>query len=174
MKPGDETKQDFYLDVNQREGFGFLKDPAFQYPFRKQEFGSKPVCLGFDHIVIRPILPTQMHAGIGEKEIQFMGHRKNLFINIISGIEPDKHKALPRLLITNHSPYLVHCLKLERIYIGVPDGTGAATFVNIAKSRTKSLINTTHSLGISVGEYLFDLMSGDSKSSYILKKYMKI
>lgn len=77
------------------------------------------------------------------------------------------------LLITSHSPYLVQYLKLERIYIGVPDETGLASFESIAKSRAKSLINTSRALGLSVGEYLFDLMSGDSKSTYILKKYIR-
>lgn len=77
------------------------------------------------------------------------------------------------LLITSHSPYLVQYLKLERIYIGVPDETGVASFDNITESRAKALINASHTLGLSVGEYLFDLMSGDVKSSYILKNYVK-
>jgi len=76
------------------------------------------------------------------------------------------------LLITSHSPYLVQYLRLENIYIGVPDETGLASFQRIRKNRTKSLINTTQNLGLSIGEYLFDLMSGDSKSNLILQKYI--
>ena len=85
----------------------------------------------------------------------------------------NEHLGSTVLLITSHSPYLVQYLKLERIYIGVPDENGVASFEHIAKSKAKSLINTSHALGLSVGEYLFDLMSGDSKSSYILKKFIK-
>jgi predicted ATPase len=76
------------------------------------------------------------------------------------------------LLITSHSPYLDQYLRLENIYIGVPDETGLASFQRIRKNRTKSLINTTQNLGLSIGEYLFDLMSGDSKSNLILQKYI--
>ena len=77
------------------------------------------------------------------------------------------------LIITSHSPYLIQYLKLDRIYIGIPDETGLATFQSIAKSKIKALIGTSQNLGLSVGEYLFDLMSGDSKSNFILKKFTK-
>ena len=76
------------------------------------------------------------------------------------------------LLITSHSPYLVQYLKLENIYIGVPDETGLASFQSIMKSKSKSLVNTAQNLGLSVGEYLFDLMSGDTKSNFILQKFI--
>lgn len=74
------------------------------------------------------------------------------------------------LLITSHSPYLVQYLNLENIYIGVPDETGLASFLSIMKSKSKSLVTTAQNRGLSVGEYLFDLMSGDTKSNFILSK----
>ncbi|MEA5028979.1 MAG: ATP-binding protein [Sphaerochaeta associata] len=85
----------------------------------------------------------------------------------------NEHLGDISLLITSHSPYLVQYLKLERIYIGLPDETGLASFQNIAKSKAKSLVGTSQDLGLSVGEYLFDLMAGDSKSSLILKHFIK-
>ncbi|MBI9096373.1 MAG: ATP-binding protein [Sphaerochaeta sp.] len=85
----------------------------------------------------------------------------------------NEHLGDISLLITSHSPYLVQYLKLERIYIGIPDETGLASFGNIAKNKAKSLIGTSQDLGLSVGEYLFDLMSGNSKSTFILNKFIK-
>ena len=85
----------------------------------------------------------------------------------------NEHLGDISLIITSHSPYLVQYVKLENIYIGIPDETGLASFQSIAKTRAKSLVNTSQDLGLSIGEYLFDLMSGDSKSNYILKKYIK-
>lgn len=85
----------------------------------------------------------------------------------------NEHLGDISLLITSHSPYLVQYLKLERIYIGLPDETGLASFQNIAKNKAKSLVGTSQDLGLSVGEYLFDLMSGDYKSTLILKKFIK-
>ncbi|MDD4220470.1 MAG: ATP-binding protein [Sphaerochaetaceae bacterium] len=76
------------------------------------------------------------------------------------------------LLITSHSPYLVQYLKLESIYIGKPGGKGSAVFKKIPSSKTKQLVTTAQNMGLSVGEYLFNLMSGDLKSSYILDKYL--
>ena len=85
----------------------------------------------------------------------------------------NEHLGDISLLITSHSPYLVQYLRLERIYIGLPDETGLASFQNIAKNKAKSLVGTSQDLGLSVGEYLFDLMTGDSKSSLILKHFIK-
>lgn len=77
------------------------------------------------------------------------------------------------LIITSHSPYLVQYLKLERIYIGIPEETGLASFHSIAKNKVKSVIGTAQDLGLSVGEYLFDLMSGDSITTLILNTFIK-
>lgn len=85
----------------------------------------------------------------------------------------NEHLSDISLIITSHSPYLIQYLKLERIYIGTPDENGLASFQRIAKSKVKSLVGTAQDNGLSVGEYLFDLMSGDSKSSFILKRYIK-
>ena len=78
------------------------------------------------------------------------------------------------LLITSHSPYLIQYLKLESLYIGKPGGKGSATFQKVSKGKQKLLRNTAQNIGLSVGEYLFDLMSGDSKSSSILDKYLDV
>jgi len=59
---------------------------------------------------------------------------------------------------------------LENVYIGVPEETGLASFQSIMKSKSKSLVTTAQNRGLSVGEYLFDLMSGDTKSNFILSK----
>ena len=85
----------------------------------------------------------------------------------------NEHLGDISLLITSHSPYLVQYLKLERIYIGLPDETSLASFQNITKNKAKSLVGTSQDLGLSVGEYLFDLMSGDYKSTLILKQFIK-
>jgi hypothetical protein len=63
---------------------------------------------------------------------------------------------------------------LESLYIGKPGGKGSATFQKVSKGKQKLLRNTAQNIGLSVGEYLFDLMSGDSKSSSILDKYLDV
>jgi hypothetical protein len=77
------------------------------------------------------------------------------------------------LIITSHSPYLVQYIKLDKIYIGIPDTTGLASFKRIANSKIKTVISIAQSIGLSVGEYLFDLMAGDAKSVGILERIVK-
>ena len=77
------------------------------------------------------------------------------------------------LIVTSHSPYLVQYLKPESIYVGVPNDLGVATFRRIHPSKVKNLISRTRELETSVGEYLFELMSGDEDSAAILSAYLE-
>ena len=77
------------------------------------------------------------------------------------------------LIVTSHSPYLIQYLKPESIYVGVPNTDGTASFKRIQSKKTKGLINTVRKMDMSVGEYLFELMSGDEDSSYILSSYLE-
>lgn len=77
------------------------------------------------------------------------------------------------LIVTSHSPYLVQYLKPESIYVGVPNDSGVATFRRIHPSKVKNLISRTRELETSVGEYLFELMSGDEDSAAILSAYLE-
>lgn len=77
------------------------------------------------------------------------------------------------MIVTSHSPYLIQYLKPESIYVGVPNDSGIATFRRIHPSKVKDLIATTRALETSVGEYLFELMSGDEDSAAILCAYLE-
>jgi len=78
-----------------------------------------------------------------------------------------------RIIVTSHSPFLVQYMKMHQLYLGIPDDTGAATFRKISASKSKNLVNTARNLGVSVGEYLFELMAGDSDSTRILNQYLE-
>jgi AAA15 family ATPase/GTPase len=77
------------------------------------------------------------------------------------------------LIISSHSPYLIQYIKPERIYIGVPNNCGTAAFRRINSSRVKSLAVAARDYGLSVGEYIFELMSGNRDSSNILMSYLE-
>lgn len=77
------------------------------------------------------------------------------------------------LIITSHSPYLIQYLKPQSIYVGIPNENGIACFRRIHDKKLKYLLATTRALQISIGEYLFDLMSGDSDSASILTSYLE-
>ena len=77
------------------------------------------------------------------------------------------------MILTSHSPYIIQYLKPEYIYIGVPNDQGLARFKRIQPSKIKNLLNLSRDLEISIGEYLFELMSGDKDSADILLSYLE-
>jgi len=113
-----------------------------------------------------------VNAGmIGIEEIETSIHprmMKNLLevINDVLGDAP--------LIVSSHSPYLVQYIKPEKIYIGVPNEDGVAEFRRVQKNKVKNIVANARDLGLSVGEYLFELLSGDSDSYEILKSYLEV
>ena len=108
---------------------------------------------------------------IGIEEIETSIHprmMKNLLevINDVLGDAP--------LIVSSHSPYLVQYIKPEKIYIGVPNEDGVAEFRRVQKNKVKYIVANARDLGLSVGEYLFELLSGDSDSYEILKSYLEV
>lgn len=77
------------------------------------------------------------------------------------------------LIISSHSPYLVQYFKINKIYIGVPNEQGVAEFKKIQSSKIKSLIKSSNDIGLTVGEYIFELLSGDDDSYRILNGYLE-
>ena len=77
------------------------------------------------------------------------------------------------LVISSHSPYLVQYLKPKQIYVGTMQEPGVAQFRRIAPTKEKKLLNAARSYGLSVGEYLFELMSGESSSFRTLQNYLE-
>lgn len=77
------------------------------------------------------------------------------------------------MILSSHSPYLIQYLKLDAIYIGIPNNDGLAQFRRIKKNKSKDIIRVSHGLGLSVGEYIFELLSGDEDSIDILKSYLE-
>jgi predicted ATPase len=77
------------------------------------------------------------------------------------------------MIVSSHSPYLIQYLKPDGIYLGVPNNDGTAAFKRIRHSKIKTLLNTARGLDTSIGEYLFELMSGDEDSAEILRAYLE-
>lgn len=106
---------------------------------------------------------------IGVDEIETSIHPK-----MIRGLLESLNDILESasVVVTSHSPYLIQYLKPESIYVGYPSNDGVARFKRIKRNRMKTLLNTTRELELSVGEYLFELMSGDEDSTDVLAAYL--
>ena len=77
------------------------------------------------------------------------------------------------LIISSHSPFLIQYIKPEKIYIGVPSHDGTAVFKKIKGVRIKQLLNLARDHNMSLGEYVFELLSGDSDDEDILSFYLE-
>lgn len=111
-------------------------------------------------------------AGIvGVEEIETSIHPKMMrqLLEIITDALGDAP-----LIVSSHSPYLVQYLKPDKIYIGLPNNNGVAEFRRIQKTKMKTIISNARDMGLSVGEYLFELLSGDSDSYETLKSFLEV
>ena len=77
------------------------------------------------------------------------------------------------IILSSHSPYLIQYIKPERIYVGIPNDKGIAVFKRVKRSNIRNLVRASHDNGMSVGEYLFELMSSDQDDSEILSFYLE-
>ena len=107
---------------------------------------------------------------IGIEELETSIHPKMLkdLLNIISEALEDTC-----LIISSHSPYLVQYLKPGQLYVGGMEELGVAQFYRIAATKEKKLLTAARAYGLSVGEYLFELMSGESDSFKTLRNYLE-
>ncbi len=106
---------------------------------------------------------------VGIEELETSIHPKMLknLLEILSEALEDT-----QLIISSHSPYLIQYLKVSQIYLGVPSNEGVATFHKISPRKEKLLLSNARDYGISYGEYLFELLSGDESSYNIIRKYL--
>ena len=107
---------------------------------------------------------------IGIEELETSIHPRMLqsLLEVVSGAMDQTC-----LIISSHSPYLVQYLKPEQIYIGTSDKVGVAQFFKIQNTKVRKLINAARTYDLSVGEYLFELMSGEGASMKTLQKYLE-
>jgi len=106
---------------------------------------------------------------LGIEELETSIHPKQLKKLLEILIESQENAGI---IASSHSPFIIQYLKTSQIYIGLP-GMGTATFRRIAESKSKSVGIASRNIGVSIGEYLFELMSGSSDSASILDQYLE-
>lgn len=107
---------------------------------------------------------------IGVEELETSIHPKMLksLLEIVSdALENTK------VIVSSHSPYLVQYLKPEQLYVGTSINAGTAQFYQISISKVKKLLAAARSYDLTVGEYLFELMSGGEESLKTLQNYLE-
>lgn len=108
---------------------------------------------------------------LGIDEIETSIHPK-MIRSLLEAVEENLGSA--SMIVTSHSPYMIQYLKPESIYIGLPNENGVAHFHRIQEGKVKRLLNVTRKIDTSVGEFLFELMSGDDDATKILASYLEV
>ena len=103
---------------------------------------------------------------------------------IETGIHPRMMQALleaindvldrTKMLLTSHSPHLIQSLPFDRIYAGVPHDDGVASFATLKADKRDELSDAAYDRGMSVGEYIFALMSSGEDEEDILRDYLEV
>ena len=78
-----------------------------------------------------------------------------------------------KIIITSHSPYLVNYMEPKNIYLGLPNNDGLAMFSRIKEKCVNKLLTDSNNMDMLVGDYLFDLMSGNEEDLEIMTKYVE-
>ena len=136
-------------------------------PMTNMSTGTKRVIWLLANAFISNYLGTGI---IGIEEIETSIHPRLIksLLEIISEAIEDTP-----LIISSHSPYLAQYLKMNKLYIGVPNEDGIAEFKKIQPSKINSLMKSAKDIGLTVGEYIFELLSGDNDTYRILNGYLE-
>lgn len=78
-----------------------------------------------------------------------------------------------KIIITSHSPYMLQYIRPSNIYIGMPNGKHLATFSRILSSKVQQLLRDVTEVGLSIGDYIFELMSGEEDDVEQLSEYLE-
>ena len=78
-----------------------------------------------------------------------------------------------RIIIASHSPYIVQYVDTKDIYIGKPNDDGIADFAKIDAKRVNALLADASDGSDSVGNYIFELLSGGEDDTEILLSYLE-
>ena len=80
------------------------------------------------------------------------------YIQIIAEFTDSFH-----IILTSHSPFLLQYIPLEKIYIGVENRNGNVAFKKIKPTYFKRVTERSERLDVSVGTYIFDILSNEEK-----------
>jgi predicted ATPase len=135
--------------------------------FESMSDGAKRVFLLLTYILLADINGLSLIA-IEEPENSIHPSLLQGYLRVIS-----QFLGECKVIITSHSPYILQYLDLSNIYIGLPNTHGGARFSRIRKSMQKTLMNEASNIDVSVGDYIFDLLSGSENDIVELDRFLE-
>lgn len=138
----------------------YVKDKNLISPinFEMMSDGAKRVFMILTKIIVSSVSNISLIA-IEEPENSVHPGLFHAYIQIISQLLTDC-----KVIITSHSPYIISYLDPAWIHVGVNRTSGVAEFFGFKKSGQKQLENDAAGFNMSIGDYLFSILS-DTESN---------
>ena len=140
--------------------FLFVKDKNLAKPidFATMSDGAKRVFMILTKIIVSSVSNVSLIA-IEEPENTVHPGLFQAYIRIISQLLDDC-----KVIITSHSPYIISYLDPAWIHVGINKTPGIAEFFSFKKTGQKQLQQDAVQFNMSMGDYLFSLLSDDVDS----------
>ncbi len=147
----------------------FVKDKNLANPinFAAMSDGAKRVFMILAKIIVSSVSNVSLIA-IEEPENSVHPGLFQAYIRIISQLLDDC-----KVIITSHSPYIISYLDPAWIHVGINKIPGIAEFFSFKKTGQKQLQQDAVQFNMSMGDYLFSLLSDDvfSVSNYFFIEF---
>ena len=156
-----------YFDIAKTVYFSVVVDKNIVTPIEISDMsdGVKRVLLIFTTLVLADINNCSLVA-IEEPENSLNPKMLQRYLIALNSFS--KHS---NIIITSHSPYLINYLEPSSIYLGLPNEFGLAKFAKIKEKSSNKLLQDAKNMDMLIGDYLFDLMSGDESDLETIKEY---
>lgn len=163
----DKMRGDDYFNIAKTVYFSLVIDKNVIGPIEISDMsdGVKRVLLIFTTLVLADINNCSLVA-IEEPENSLNPKMLQRYLIALNSFS--KHS---NIIITSHSPYLINYLEPSSIYLGLPNEFGLAKFAKIKEKSSNKLLQDAKNMDMLIGDYLFDLMSGDESDLETIKKY---
>ena len=135
--------------------------------FSSMSDGVRRVLLIFTTLVLADINNYSL-VGIEEPENSLNPKILQRYLMALKGFSKNT-----KIIITSHSPYLINYMEPKNIYLGLPNSDGLAKFSKIKEKSVNKLLNDANNMDMLVGDYLFDLMSGNEEDLETMTKYVE-
>ena len=137
-------------------------------PFKYMSDGVKRILSLLTYMTLADLRHIPL-IGIEEPENSIHPGLLKKYIEVIDGFLDNS-----KIIITSHSPYLIDCINLNSLYIGLPNEFGRAIFKGMSIHWANKVNSFAEEMGITSGQYIFSIFNGDNEDDLaLLKKYLE-
>lgn len=147
----------------------YVKDKSLNQPldFRSMSDGAKRVFLMLTAATIANIEDMTLIA-FEEPENSIHPSLLQGYLRVLTQLAGDCN-----IIVSSHSPYIIDYVSTENVYIGKPNSCGLADFAKVDEKKVNRMEQDALKDEVSVGSYIFELLSGGKDEFDVLNTYLE-